>query len=64
LARSRACVNVVVMSDSTAGASTAAKTPCSGRAPNSQVADCAAPPSAEAPAKPNRPMRNVRLRPR
>ena len=40
-------VKVVVISDNTAGASNAANTPCTARAPNSQPGDCASPPSAD-----------------
>jgi hypothetical protein len=63
-ARSRASVKVVVISDRTAGASSAANSPCTARAPKNQPEDCASPASAEAPAKPNRPIRKVRFRPR
>ena len=63
LARSFGCVNVTVSSDSAAGASTAPKAPCSARAPSSMLVLTAAPPSAEAPAKPIRPMRKARRRP-
>ena len=62
-ARSLGCVNVVVRTDSAAGASTAPNTPCRARAPTSMANDWAAPPSAEAAAKPTRPMRNMRRRP-
>ena len=62
-ARSLGMVNVVVSTDSAAGARTAANTPCSARAPTSSSNVCAAPPSAEAAAKPTSPMRNMRRRP-
>ena len=63
LARSLGATNVTVMSDSAAGASSAANAPCRPRAANSKPAVGARPPSAEAPANPIRPMMNVRLRP-
>src|SRR3954452_17025352 len=63
LARSADSVNVVVSSESAAGASMAAKTPCSARAVTSGSKLCAAPPAADAPANPSRPAMNVHLRP-
>ena len=63
LARSCGSVNVVANRESAAGASIAAKTPCSARAPTSSSKLWAAPPSADAPAKPTRPAMNVHLRP-
>ncbi len=62
--RSAGSVNVVVSSESAAGASIAAKTPCSARADTSIPNDCAEPPSADALAKPSRPAMNVHLRPK
>ena len=64
LARSGGSVKVVVSSDSAAGASSAPKTPCSARAATSSSKLWAAPPSAEATAKPSRPAMKVRLRPK
>ena len=61
--RSAGSVNVVVSSDSAAGASSAPKAPCSARAPTSMPKLSAAPPAAEAPAKPSSPAMNVHLRP-
>ncbi len=61
--RSLGSVKVVVSSDSADGARTAAKTPCSARAANSIAGVVAAPPIAEAVAKPISPMTKVRLRP-
>ena len=52
LLRSSGSVNVVVSSDSAAGASIAANAPCTARAPTSTPKLCAAPPTADAPAKP------------
>lgn len=63
LPRSLGSVNVVVSSDSAAGASSAANTPWRARAPNSIPEFTAAPPSADAAAKPNRPIMKVSLRP-
>jgi hypothetical protein len=63
LPRSSGSVNVVVRIESAAGASSAAKLPCTARAPTSTSKLGAAPPTADAPAKPNRPAMNVRLRP-
>ena len=63
LARSLGSVNITVTMDSDAGAISAANPPCSARAANSMPSVCAKPPSAEAPAKPSRPMMKVRLRP-
>ncbi len=62
-ARSFGSVNVTVISESAAGASSAPKAPCSARAANSSPALVARPPSADAPAKPSNPMMKVRLRP-
>jgi hypothetical protein len=62
-ARSLASVNVVVSSDRAAGASSAPKAPWTARAPTSMPKLVAAPPTAEAEAKPSRPMMNVHLRP-
>ncbi len=64
LPRSAGSVNVVVSSDSAAGASTAPNAPCRARATISISMPFAAPPSADARAKPTRPMRNIRLRPK
>lgn len=58
--RSPGSVKVVDSNDSPAGASTAAKTPCKARAAKSVSGFPAAPPSAEATAKPVRPMTNAR----
>jgi len=65
-ARSRGRVNVVVSTASTAsavGASRAPNAPCKARAATSMPKLSAAPPHAEAAAKPISPMMNVRLRP-
>jgi hypothetical protein len=62
-ARSSGSVNVVVRIESAAGARTAAKPPCTARAPTSTSKLGAAPPTADAPAKPSRPATKVRLRP-
>ena len=61
--RSRGSVNVVVSSDRHAGASSAANSPCSARDAVSMANELAAPPSADASAKPDRPVTSVRLRP-
>ncbi|MGC0410444.1 hypothetical protein RKD31_003687 [Streptomyces sp. SAI-163] len=61
--RSLGSVNVVVSRDSAEGARTAAKTPWRARAPKSIAEVVAAPPIAEAAAKPISPMTKVRLRP-
>ena len=63
LARSFGSVNVTVTIDRAAGAISAAKAPWSPRAANNCSWLAATPPSAEAAAKPSRPMMNVRLRP-
>jgi hypothetical protein len=63
LPRSLASLNVVVSSDSAAGASIAANTPWQARAVTSMVKLTEAPPTAEATAKPIRPVRNMTLRP-
>ena len=62
-ARSLGSVYVVVSRDSAAGASSAAKAPWIARAPTSMVKLWAAPPSADATAKPMMPMMKIRLRP-
>ena len=62
-ARSLGSVKVTVTMDSAAGAISAANAPWSPRAANSSSWFGAMPPSAEAPAKPSRPMTKVRLRP-
>ena len=56
-------VKVTAMSDSAAGASAAAKPPCTARAVISTAIFGAPPPSAEAAANPASPVRNMRLRP-
>src|SRR3954467_2967130 len=61
--RSLTSVKVTVISDKAAGASSAANTPWSARAPNSVAPFWAAPPSADATANPSSPTRNIRLRP-
>src|ERR1700736_3660941 len=63
LPRSSGSVNVVVRSDSAAGANSAANTPCSARAATSTLKLCAAPPTAEATANAIAPPTYVRLRP-
>ena len=63
LPRSDGVVKIVASSDSAAGASSAPNTPCSARAPTSTPKLCAAPPMADATAKPSRPVTNARLRP-
>jgi hypothetical protein len=63
LLRSSGSVKVVVISDSAAGASSAANPPWNARAAASIPNDCAAPPTAEAVANPARPAMNVHLRP-
>ena len=63
LLRSPGSVNVVVSSDSAAGASSAPNPPWNARATASMMNDWAAPPTAEAIAKPARPTMNVHLRP-
>ena len=63
LARSFGSVNVTVTMDSAAGAISAANAPWRARAAKSSSWLGAKPPSAEAPAKPSRPMMKVRLRP-
>ncbi len=63
VARSLASVNVVDSSDSAAGASMAPATPCRARAVTSVSKFGEAPPSAEAAAKPTRPIRNIARRP-
>src|SRR5262249_32289251 len=60
LARSFAAVNVTASSDSAVGASSAAHAPCTARAATSAVKFGAAPPAAEASAKPARPTRKAR----
>src|SRR3954462_3075530 len=64
LARSDGSVKVVVSRPSAAGASSAPKTPCDARALTSTPKLPAAPPIAEATAKPIRPAMKVRLRPK
>ena len=56
-------MNVVVSSDSDAGTSSAANAPWQARAVISMAKLTDAPPMADAPAKPARPVRNVTLRP-
>ena len=63
LVRSCGSVNVVVSRDSVAGASSAPNAPCSTRAASSMSKFWAAPPKAEAAAKPTIPIRKTRLRP-
>jgi len=63
LARSLAAWNVTVTKDSAAGASIAAKAPWNARATNSCQPTCAAPPIAEAMAKPDSEMIRIFLRP-
>jgi hypothetical protein len=62
-ARSLASVKVTVSRDSAAGAIRAPNAPCRARAENNMPAFWATPPSADAAAKPSRPMMNARLRP-
>ena len=62
-ARSLPDGKVVVSSESAAGASSAPKTPCSARAATSTSKLWAAPPIADAMAKPTSPATNVHLRP-
>src|ERR1700757_3970297 len=63
LARSLGSVNVVVSSDSAEGTSSAANAPWQARAVISMVKLTDAPPMADAPANPARPVRNVTFRP-
>jgi hypothetical protein len=56
-------VNVVVSSESADGARSAANTPWQARAVTSMVKLTDAPPTAETPAKPISPIRNVTFRP-
>ncbi len=63
-ARSPGNVNVVVSRLSAAGASSAPNAPCTARAATSMPKLCAAPPTAEATAKPARPPMKVHLRPK
>ncbi len=62
-ARSLGSWKVTVIRARAAGASSAAKPPCNARAAKSRPEFMANPPSRLAPAKPSRPMMNVRLRP-
>ena len=62
-ARSFAAWKVTVTRDSAAGASIAAKAPCKARAMNSCQPTCAAPPIADAMAKPDSEMIRILLRP-
>ena len=64
LPRSFGSLNVVVSRDSAAGASSAANAPWQARAVISMAKLTEAPPTAEARAKPMRPVRNVTLRPK
>ena len=64
LPRSFGSLKVVVSRDSAAGASRAAKAPWHARAVTSMVKLTEAPPTADATAKPIRPVRNVTLRPK
>ena len=63
LARSFGAVNVVVSSDSAEGTSSAANAPWQARAVISMAKLTEAPPIADTPAKPARPIRNVTFRP-
>src|ERR1700722_17079837 len=63
LPRSFGSVNVVVISDSAAGTSSAANAPWQARAVTSMAKLTEAPPMAETPAKPTSPVRNVTFRP-
>ena len=63
LPRSAGLVNVTVSVDSAAGASSAPNAPWIARAMSSIEKFCAAPPRAEAQAKPTMPMISIRLRP-
>jgi hypothetical protein len=63
LPRSLESRNVTVSSDSAAGASSAPKAPWQARATTSMSKLPAAPPNADAPAKPMRPTMNVAFRP-
>ena len=63
LPRSFGSVNVVVSSESADGTKSAANAPWQARAVTSMVKLTEAPPMAETPAKPTRPIRNVTLRP-
>jgi hypothetical protein len=63
LPRSLGSGNVVVSSDSAAGASTAPKTPWQARATTSMTKSTEAPPTAEAAAKPTSPVMNMIFRP-
>ena len=62
-ARSFAAWKVTVTRERAAGASIAAKAPCRARAMNSCQPTCAAPPIADAMAKPDSEMIRIRLRP-
>ena len=64
LPRSLGSVNVVVSSDSAAGASSAPNAPWQARAATSIPKLVAAPPTADAAANPISPVRNVTLRPK
>ncbi len=64
LPRSSGSVNVVVSRPSADGARSAPNPPCSARAATSTPKLCAAPPMAEAPAKPMSPTMKVHLRPK
>ena len=61
--RSSGSLNVTVSSDSAAGASNAPNAPWQARAATSMPKLTAAPPTADAIAKPSRPTRNVTFRP-
>src|SRR5215469_8845588 len=63
LPRSAGSVNVTVSVDSAAGASIAPNAPCAPRPITSIANPVAAPPRADAPAKPTRPIINIRRRP-
>jgi hypothetical protein len=63
LARSEASLNVVVMIDSTAGASSAAPRPCATRPATSIPGELASPLTADAAVNSATPARNRRLRP-
>src|SRR5690242_2045270 len=63
LPRSFGVVNVVVSSDSAEGTSSAAKAPWQARAVTSMAKLTDAPPMADTPAKPARPVRKVTFRP-
>src|SRR5216683_7337196 len=63
LPRSFGSVNVVVSSDSADGTSSAANAPLQARAVTSMAKLTDAPPTAETPAKPTSPVKNITFRP-